>query len=418
MVLYYLLIAITPFLTPPLLSRFTGNVSPFRLLGAVCALYVIIEVLRQGSFPAFFRTRQAWLFAALFVLAAVSFFTRGLGHFFQDSVLLIYFDLWIFFFVTVALVSSVARLRWTLYAVMAGIAWGSIDTIREWREFSSVADYRAGGAVGDGNYFATCAALILPVAFLLLLHSKGWWKKLLLAAWLVLSFVAVTLTGSRGGALAISAAFIYVICHSRHRARNLVLFCALAVPLAIYVPVSPVHRFLHPGKWDNYSKQARLDLWKAGLGMFESHPLAGVGLGNFRALVPRYSGRAEVDGIQIDYMAHNTYIEYLAELGILGPVIFLAACFYAYRSLRRVRRYTRAPGRPQFLYVAALGLEAGLVGFLVGAFFLSGEYYKLFWVVMFLSMCMPRLTRRRLVLEAEPVEVELADAPALARIES
>ena len=44
-----------------------------------------------------------------------------------------------------------------------------------------------------------------------------------------------------------------------------------------------------------------------------------------------------------------------------------------------------ATGNSTF-FQAAAGMQAGIAGYAIGAFFLSAEYQKLFWLVVFLSI--------------------------------
>lgn len=406
MILFYLLIALAPFANPPIIWRILGASGTFKILGGLCVLYVIIDMTRGGSVPAYFRSAQARLFVALFVLASLSYFVMSASL--QNTTLLIYFDFAIFFFVVVTLVNSTRRLRWTLLASVLGIAYGSADIIGEWLRFhSTMAHYRAGDSVGDGNYFSTAAALVLPFVYLMMFNARKNLEKLFFLGCLLISLVAIMLTGSRGGGLAIAVALLYLIWHSRHRVRNLALIAVVGVPLAIFVPVSPLNRMLHPQIHGGVNTvQTRLWAWSAGLKMFESHPLFGIGLGNFKALMPLYAPA----GVDFTSIAHNTYIELLAELGPLGLILFLAIVLFALHSLRKVRRRMRELNPQSFLYLTSLSLESGLVGYLVGACFLSDEYEKLFWVVIFLSICLPRFVPR--TQRPTEVAVESTAAPA------
>ena len=408
MILFYILVALTPFANPPLIWRILGNTGTFKILGALCVLYALVDIGRRGTIPAYFRTWQARLFVALLLLASASFFAIGQGSFFRNTTLLIYLDFVVFFFVTIALINSPRRLHWVLTASVIGITYGSVDIIREWLYMHRYNPwYRAGDAVGDGNYFSTSAALILPFVFLMIFNAKKFSGKLFFLGCLLISLTAIMLTGSRGGALAVATSFLYVIWHSRHRVRNFALVGVVTVPLLIFVPVSPLYRLLHPTAHGINSEQTRLDAWVAGLKMFESHPIFGVGLGNFKVLMPEYAA----PGVDFESMAHNTYIEYLAELGPLGLMLFVAITFSAFFSLRKVRRRARDNGPPSELYLAALSLEAGLLGYLVGALFLSAEYEKLLWVVIFLSVCLPTLVRPRTHVETQSIAVESPAVP-------
>ncbi len=406
MILYYLLIAIAPFENPPIIGRLLGNTGSFKILGGLCVIYAIFDLGRHGCLPAYFRTWQARFFVALVVLASVSFFSRGLAPFFPGSLLLVYVDFVVFFFVTVALVRSQKRLTWMLFSMAAGMAYGSVDIIRDWRHSGFNLYYRAGNNVTDGDYFSTSAALILPFVFLMIFHSRKRWEKIFYSGCLLISLPAVIFTGSRGGFIAVAVSFCYLIGHLRHRVRNFILLSVLSVPFLIWLPMSPVQRFLHPRGTD--TEQTRLWAWEAGLKMFKTHPLFGVGLGNFKPLMPLYVSA----GANYASLAHNTYIEYLAELGPAGLVLFTAIIVCTFRSFRRVRNRTRSLGSPSRLYLSALSLEAGMLGFLSGAFFLSAEYQKLLWAVVFLSIRLPGLVRPVGRMEDRTWIVERSPAPA------
>lgn len=122
--------------------------------------------------------------------------------------------------------------------------------------------------------------------------------------------------------------------------------------------------------------------------MIQTHPIFGIGLGNFKSMMALYTESSE----GFDSLAHNVYIETAAELGLPALAIFLGMLYSTYRNLEKVRRGTLRTG-PSVLYRSAVGIQAGLVGFAVSSFFLSTEYQKLFWLMLFLSMCLFSLTR-------------------------
>ena len=65
------------------------------------------------------------------------------------------------------------------------------------------------------------------------------------------------------------------------------------------------------------SAMRRLEYWQASLEMVRDQPL-GVGFGNFEEVVKRY-----VPNLAITRCAHNTYLEVLAELGLLGMLLLV-----------------------------------------------------------------------------------------------
>lgn len=95
---------------------------------------------------------------------------------------------------------------------------------------------------------------------------------------------------------------------------------------------------------DNFSVLERLAHWQAGLEMFEDAPWLGVGIGNYGVAYAAYQKPHWYEPLG---HAHNVYINFLAETGILGTAAFLAtwtaAALMAVRASRRpVSRYQRA----------------------------------------------------------------------------
>jgi O-antigen ligase len=124
--------------------------------------------------------------------------------------------------------------------------------------------------------------------------------------------------------------------------------------------------------------------------MVEQNPFLGIGIGGFRPSVTHYEDTNEEE---VQSVAHNTYIELGAEMGLPGLVIFLMMYVSAFRMLERMRKQ---PGQAGSLTSrVALAIQAGFVGAAACAFFLSAEYEKFPWLFLFLAMTMHNLPRRK-----------------------
>jgi O-antigen ligase len=388
MILFYFLVSVMPFLDPPLLHYLTGDAT-FKLLGALCALYAAFYVSQRKVLPSYFATWQSRFIVLFYLIAALSFLTKS-RQTISDSPLISCTSFMILLFVTVSVVDSLQRLRWVLLSAAAAVGFGSIWVIREWISFRNVyPDFRPGWSVGDSNYFATSAVLCLPFMFLHILSGDVVrWEKRLYTGALLITIVAITLCASRGGFLGLMAAFFVFVWRSRRRLRNLTIISVLLLVPTLALPNSPVRRLLQPNRSDRESSENRIAAWKAAKRMIAAHPLAGIGLGNFKTLMPMYTD----PGVRTDTIGHNAYLEVAAEMGIPQLAVFLAILFFSYQSLEQTRRRVQHSG-PKLLSEAALGLEAGLVGYAVGALTISAEYQKLFWLILCLSMCLPALAR-------------------------
>jgi O-antigen ligase len=60
----------------------------------------------------------------------------------------------------------------------------------------------------------------------------------------------------------------------------------------------------------------RVELWQGGLEVFRDHSLLGVGAGAY--------GTAILPIMDLPYVAHNTFLSVLVELGVVGALIFAA----------------------------------------------------------------------------------------------
>jgi O-antigen ligase len=415
MILYYVLIFILPLENHPLLSQKVAGMTFFKYVGLACFFYAVFHLIERRTFPAFLRTWNARLFLILAAVAIMSYFTKSLTALGFDP-LLSYISFLLLFFITLTVVDSLDRLHWVLMAYVGSVALASLYVIREWQQ-DGFRNSRPGWIVGDPNGFGVVASLCLPLAFCLMLERRPIWERLFYAGSLFVTVLAVIAGASRGGFLGLLAGFLCVVLKSGRSVRNLLLACIIIVPISLLLPSSPVQRFLHPSWTDTLAVESRTAAWKGGMAMVVSHPLFGLGLGNFKLLVLQY----EEGEFLVQSLAHNTYLEIAAELGIPALALFLALFLSSYLCLEKVRRQA-VQLRIRFLEVVARGIEGGLAGYLASAFFVSSEHEKGLWLMFFVSMCLPVLVKKaarkqRLAEEqayAVPLEVSVGSQGVIA----
>ncbi len=405
MFLYYLLIAIMPFAEHRIWGyQLAGTFTVVKLVGVLCFLVAAVRFFTQGTRPPFLQSATSWCYAAFTLLECSSYFEQG-GNLVEawagySNII----STFLLFVATLTLVNSRQRLRRSLLVAIGAVGFTSLYALRAWQKYHGLyAGFRPGGMLSDANEYALIAGLWMPLAFLWAFSKRPRWEKAFCLGCFALCLLGTTLAASRGSFLGMAAAFLFLIWHSPHRIRNLALAGVLLLPLGLLGPRSALQRFLHPSHSDELAKYARIIAWKAGWNMITAHPLIGVGLRNFRHVMPAYqdkSATVNIYSIKVDTVAHNTYVEITAELGIPGLIIFLgmwAACF---RMLGQVRSKTRR-GRLRSLHPIALGLQAGLLGYLVSAFSLSTSWYKMVWLLLFLSLCLHHLVEARLAPQIE-----------------
>ena len=129
---------------------------------------------------------------------------------------------------------------------------------------------------------AMSALLSLPFAFYLLRTRQPKWERYFCIVCLVLTLLGFALAASRGGLLGLAASVMVIAWRSRARVKVMSAAVALLIPLMILSPSSPLGRLFYPTYSDEDSSNSRLILWTAGLEMMRSHPLVGVGVGNYK----------------------------------------------------------------------------------------------------------------------------------------
>jgi len=402
-IVYYFLVWILPLMQHPAWGQRIGPVTVFECIGVVCFIYAFVHILFRPIFPSFLSTWEARLVLLLYLIVFFSALTKGSGIGLSDSPLIIYTSSLCLIFITISVVDTLRRLRWTVFALIGSYGFASLYVIREWQQAHKIySNFRPGWMVGDANYFSATAIFSIALAFHFIQTKRKRWEKAYCIVCLLLTILAVTFCASRGGFLGLVVAALCLVWRTKRRVRNLVLMSVLVIPLSLALPVSPLHRFLNPSA-DYGSTQFHLDAWRAGLRMIEAHPLAGIGLGNFKPLMPSYM--ASAPKVDVDTVAHNMFIEVAAELGLPSLLIFLGIFWFTYRTLGKLRRSSSSH---PLIRETALALQAGLLGFAVAGSFISAEYQKTSWMGFALMFCLMPLARSQKLARQVQVPAPLA----------
>jgi probable O-glycosylation ligase (exosortase A-associated) len=178
-----------------------------------------------------------------------------------------------------------------------------------------------------------------------------------------------------------------------------VLFLAV-MPQAYWERIESIRGYKTEG-----SAQGRLDAWTGALEMLHDHPLVGVGADNFNRTFGELYNRNSARWTA----AHSLYFQILGELGLAGAaflVWFLARNFVELAKLRR-RLRGQAPGSaPHELYLLTLGVECGLVSYLITTIFLNSLFYPHLWhfaaVTAIATNCVRRLEREGVLERPKP----------------
>jgi O-antigen ligase len=244
------------------------------------------------------------------------------------------------------------------------------------------------GFFGNEGDFGVAMCVVWPLAGMLLMGEIKKIARIIFLVSLMGFTAAIFMSSSRGAlvALVITAAFGWLKNPKRIFAGLIVGLILLA---SVYL-VSPAYKArlesaLHPEQDETAS--IRLNLWKAGLRMFASHPILGVGPGNFPPAY--YSEHSGVEVGKIITAPHNIFIQALSELGLMGLLPILALMIFLFRINARTRKLLRATGEDgqrRFEYRMATALDLALIAYVVSGSFLTVLYYPHLWVLLGMSV--------------------------------
>jgi probable O-glycosylation ligase (exosortase A-associated) len=252
-----------------------------------------------------------------------------------------------------------------------------------------------GSMLGDPNDLAL--TLLFPASFALaVLLSSGsrWFWRLTGALCYVTVVAAIVATQSRGGLLGIAAVtglFAY-----RHVRSKVLLSVIGAVALAALFAVAGISDRASGGAHEegiDESAMGRIYAWGAAFRMAVDHPVSGVGLNNFLANYWAYS--AHWDGR--NHAVHSTWFGVLAETGFVGLAVFLVMVAVTLIMVRRTASLLgpSQPGHVHEAHLVALGVEAGLIGFIVSGTFLTMGFLWPFYILLALAVAVGEFARRQ-----------------------
>ena len=196
--------------------------------------------------------------------------------------------------------------------------------------------------------------------------------------------VADALTLSRGAAVGLGCALAWVLVSNRVRLRAFVVPALIVASCAVLVVSTHQARLTtaltDKGAVAGANVGHRLDAWRSALELIETHPLVGVGPGNFQFLTAAVDNRPPTPTDAT--VVHNTYLEVAAEVGLPACALLLVYLVTCFARLRTVRR--RHVGPPSF----DMAVTAGLIVAVTAALTLSEQYYAPLWMMGAFATCL------------------------------
>jgi O-antigen ligase len=306
-------------------------------------------------------TRTLWTPYVLFFLAAIMLSATQASDLKASAPeILKWIEMAVVYFAASQFIRDRTTLRWIVIALIAaGVSEALLGYAQFLLQLGPAAFgahrpfFRSYGTFDQPNPYAGFLNMALPMAISLTALGTGKIERRLAAVSAILIATALLASQSRGGLIAGLVACAVVLGFLSRTAREAIRFGIVAILLgglaAAYnlIPSGPVDRALSAVGLGNvsfghvtnanFSAVERAAHWLAGVRMFASHPLLGVGIGNYSAAYPRYHPRGWY--ASLDH-AHNYYINIAAEAGVVGLLAYTfligTALWYCFAALRQV----------------------------------------------------------------------------------
>ncbi|WP_459825568.1 O-antigen ligase family protein [Desulfomicrobium salsuginis] len=384
MIFYYIMLFLLPFNNHPILSYNMNGITPVKFFGGLALCVALVEIFGKGWGQGQFRTPISKLFMA-FIIAYYAALIANHSNNYNPQDVLRFNSIVIFFVTTVILVNNKERFINVIYVLLACMNVASAYVIREYILYGwKYENFRPSGLFGDPNYSALNLLTVIPVAVLLCRKSQNGKVRFFSYVSLFLYLTALGLTQSRGAFVAFGVMTVPLMFALKFQPRTIAVLSLLIGVVLAFMPVDLSSRFDLERTGVRRSTDSRYELIVAGWNMSKRHMLFGVGPGNFKVNSALYN-----EMVARNQIAHNSYVSLAAELGLPGIIVF---ALIALRVLGSLKRLSAGDAVDAPVSLIASGMRIGLIGYLVGALFLSAEYEKLFWLYCFVTAAVARFT--------------------------
>jgi O-antigen ligase len=233
---------------------------------------------------------------------------------------------------------------------------------------------RIKGLFANPNDLALHLVTMVPIAVSLAFATAGILRKVLYLGAALSMVLAIVVTFSRGGFLGLVAASIFLV-FKLGRGRRLSTTTAFVLAIVLFFVLAPGSYggrlstiFDTAGDLTGSATQ-RSQVLQRSILVTLRYPVFGVGIGNFH-----YKSFQELG-------THNAYTQVSSEMGVVAMVVYMMFLIYPYRRLKEIEKATDGQKKDRFYYYLSIGLQAGLIGYMVASFFAAVAYQ---WYIYYL----------------------------------
>jgi putative inorganic carbon (hco3(-)) transporter len=353
------------------------------IIGGALILGYLVRLREEGTF---FKARENYIMLIflimLFITCIFSIWpTQSWPKFIEMTKIII------IAFITASIVNTRDKFKWMSLIIAGFFGFFAFKGAIQ----GALMGYRLRGPdfsmITDNNDFALAMNMAMPFFLYLGINETIKWRKYLLYYLFISGVATVIFTYSRGGFLGLVVIILALVLKSNRKLTGLVF---LGVGLLIFVNFAPAEYKERIETIKHYeadeSAMSRIHSWQAGWNMATSNPITGVGFRNYVMAYPTYHWSKP-------YVAHNSYIQLMAENGFISLFLFLLLLFFTIQKLRKIRKNIPRNEKTQWLHNYSHMLEVAFYGYITCSMFLSRADFDLFYQFVGMVVALEHVAR-------------------------
>ena len=238
-----------------------------------------------------------------------------------------------------------------------------------------------GGFMIDRNAYALALNMAIPLLVAIGMTNERKWVRIAALALVPFCMITIFSTFSRGGLLTLGVVGAMLVWRTRKPVLAAVVL-TLGIGAFVYTSSEELKKKYteRTSTVANYEEDAsamgRIRSWGVALQMWADHPVTGVGPRNFTLLYRRYGKTDDV------HVAHNSYLQMLAETGLPGFSLFVGLLVVALLRLEGVRRREGS----NWAGTHASMMQVSLLAYATGGMLLDMAFFDLFYQLVALTV--------------------------------
>jgi O-antigen ligase len=385
------------------------GIPAFTIAAGTAIVVFMWQTLNKKLDFSIYRYKQNLFLLIFWIMFNLSDYFSPIGEFrsatSSELVLYVFNIIILMYFISLPLITTEKALR-VLALVFAGLIlyyvyWSNTQYF-EW----NMRQFNQGRLMGpfkspynDENKFGMLFVTGMPFLLFGIFYFKSLIIRGLFGLGLLFLWHSIILTSSRGALVAVAVATLISYLLIKSRVFGILLVCGL-IAAVIYQGGQLLTRTTETIDIANTQAEAPIDprvqSWITGLGLIQKHPILGVGVQRFQEATRIYYPERN------PYVAHNTFLNFAANTGLLNGIIYLAFYWLQFKRFKRIRKSETDPNSTMS-YVNNSTMVA-LTGFYVGSMFLDLIIYEPFYFLLLLGLLTEHIHNKQKSINVEVVK--------------